>query len=184
MKILFAIQATGNGHLSRAREVIPHLLKYGELDLFISGTQADVTLPYLIKYKKYGAGFTFGKKGGVDIIDTVKNFKPINFLSDIYKFPVHDYDLVVNDFEPITAWACKLKNKNCIALSHQSSFLSNKVPRPEKQDIFAEWIFKNYAPSTARFSFHFKQFDNHIYTPIIRSFKQRSYHRLPTCSLG
>ena len=169
MKILFAIQATGNGHLSRAREIIPHLLNYGELDLLISGTQADVTLPYLIKFKKHGAGFTFGKKGGVDIIDTVKNFKPFNFFSDIFNFPVQDYDLVINDFEPITAWACKLKNQKCIALSHQSSFLSNKVPRPEKQDIFAEWILKNYAPSTSRYSFHFKQFDKHIYTPVIRS---------------
>ena len=169
MKILFAIQATGNGHLSRAREIIPHLLNYGELDLLISGRQADVTLPYLIKYKKTGAGFTFGKKGGVDIIDTVKNLKPITFFSDIKNFPVHNYDLIINDFEPITAWACKLKKKKCIALSHQSAYLSNKVPRPEKGDFFAEWILKNYAPSTAQYSFHFKQFDKHIYTPVIRS---------------
>ena len=127
MKILLAIQATGNGHLSRAREIIPHLLNYGELDLLISGTQADVTLPYLIKYKKNGAGFTFGKKGGIDIIDTVKKLKPFEFFNDIKKFPVQNYDLIINDFEPITAWACKLKNKPCIALSHQSSYLSNKV---------------------------------------------------------
>jgi len=169
MKILFAIQATGNGHLSRAREIIPHLMNYGELDILISGRQADVTLPYLIKFKKYGAGFTFGKSGGVDVIDTIKNFRPFNFFNDIKKFPVHEYDIVINDFEPITAWACKLKNKKCIALSHQSSFLSNKVPRPEKHDLFAEWIFKNYAPSTSRYSFHFKSFDEHIYTPVIRS---------------
>ncbi|NDC42475.1 MAG: glycosyl transferase, partial [Chitinophagia bacterium] len=46
MKILFAIQGTGNGHLSRARDVYPELLKYGETDVLISGIQADVTLPY------------------------------------------------------------------------------------------------------------------------------------------
>ncbi len=169
MKILFAIQATGNGHLSRAREVIPHLLNYGELDLLISGTQADVTLPYLIKYKKIGAGFTFGKKGGVDIIDTIKKIKPFNFLKDIQTFPVHEYDLVINDFEPITAWACKIKNKPCIALSHQSAYLSKKVPRPQKVDPFAEWIFKKYAPSTSQYGFHFKSFDKNIFTPVIRS---------------
>jgi uncharacterized protein (TIGR00661 family) len=169
MKILLAIQATGNGHLSRAREIIPHLLNYGELDLLISGTQADVTLPYLIKYKKNGAGFTFGKKGGIDIIDTVKKLKPFEFFNDINKFPVQDYDLIINDFEPITAWACKLKNKPCIALSHQSSYLSNKVPRPHKHDLFAEWIFRNYAPSTSQYGFHFKSFDKNIFTPVIRS---------------
>ena len=59
MKILFAIQGTGNGHLSRAREVIPHLLNYGELDILISGTQADVSLPYDIKYKLPGVSYTF-----------------------------------------------------------------------------------------------------------------------------
>ena len=169
MKILFAIQGTGNGHLSRAREVIPHLLNYGELDLLISGTQAEVTLPYLITYKKKGVGFTFGKKGGVDVIDTIKNIRPFNFFDDIRTFPVENYDLVINDFEPVTAWACKLKNKKCIALSHQSAYLSSKTPRPGKHDLFAEWIFKNYAPSTDQFGFHFKAFDKFIYTPVIRS---------------
>ena len=53
MKILFGIQGTGNGHLSRAKEVIPHLEKYGTVDLFVSGTQAEVQLPYPILYKKH-----------------------------------------------------------------------------------------------------------------------------------
>jgi UDP:flavonoid glycosyltransferase YjiC (YdhE family) len=30
MKILYAIQGTGNGHVSRAREIIPIPKKYGE----------------------------------------------------------------------------------------------------------------------------------------------------------
>jgi hypothetical protein len=29
MKILYAVQATGNGHISRAIELMPHLEKYG-----------------------------------------------------------------------------------------------------------------------------------------------------------
>jgi hypothetical protein len=62
MKILYAIQGTGNGHVSRAREVIPILQQYGDVDLLISGTQADVGLPYSIKYQLNGFGFVFGKK--------------------------------------------------------------------------------------------------------------------------
>ena len=169
MKILFAIQATGNGHLSRAREIVPHLLNYGDVDLLISGRQADVELPYIIKYKKSGISFTFGKTGGVDVMDTIKHLRPFDFWKDIHSFPVHQYDLVINDFEPVTAWACKLKNKNCIALSHQSAYLSSKTPRPEKRDLFAENVFKFYAPSTDRYSFHFKSFDKNIFTPVIRS---------------
>ena len=46
MKILYAIQGTGNGHLSRARDIIPILQKKGEVDILISGIQSDVDLPY------------------------------------------------------------------------------------------------------------------------------------------
>ena len=66
MKILFAIQGTGNGHLSRARDVYPELAKYGEVDVLISGIQADVDVPFPVKYKMYGMSFVFGKKGGVE----------------------------------------------------------------------------------------------------------------------
>jgi hypothetical protein len=46
MNILFAIQGTGNGHLSRAQDIYPELLKYGNVDVLISGIQADVDFPY------------------------------------------------------------------------------------------------------------------------------------------
>lgn len=73
MKILFAIQATGNGHLSRAREVIPYLEKHGDLDIMVSGSDAEVSVPYPVKYNKHGLGFTFGSKGGVNYWSTLKN---------------------------------------------------------------------------------------------------------------
>lgn len=51
MKILYAIQGTGNGHISRAREIVPLLQQYGTVDLLISGTQADVKLVQEVKYQ-------------------------------------------------------------------------------------------------------------------------------------
>ena len=41
MKILYSVQATGNGHIARAKEILPYLKKYGEVDALISenGTQ-------------------------------------------------------------------------------------------------------------------------------------------------
>jgi len=169
MNILFAIQATGNGHLSRAREFIPYLRQYGSVDLLVSGTQSDVHLPYLIKYKKHGISFTFGKGGGIDIADTIKQLKPFTFFKDVCSFPVQNYDLVINDFEPVTAWACHIKQKTCVALSHQSAYLSKKVPRPKKKNPLAEAILKHYAPCSHAISFHFSPFDSFIHTPVIRS---------------
>ena len=49
MKILFAIQGTGNGHLSRAKEIIPYLIKYADVDLLVSGTQSQIELPNIKK---------------------------------------------------------------------------------------------------------------------------------------
>ncbi|GAB1447995.1 glycosyltransferase family protein [Bacteroidota bacterium] len=169
MKVLYAIQGTGNGHISRAREIIPHLTSNCELDLLISGTQSDVHLPQLVKFKRRGISFSFGKNGGIDRIDTILRFRPYEFYRDIYQFPVEQYDLIINDFEPITAWACKIKHKKCFGLSHQAAFLSPKTPRIEKQDKFSNWILKNYAPVTDKIGFHFQAYDNFIQTPVIRS---------------
>ncbi len=168
MKILYAIQGTGNGHISRARDFIPALQKRADLDILISGTQFDVSLPQEIKYKFKGAGFIFGKNGGVDYYNTIKNFSPITLINDIRKLDLKPYDFILNDFEPVSAWAGKLKKKNVIALSHQASFLSKNTPRANFKDSFTEGLFKNYAPSNKQIAFHFEKYDSFINTPIIR----------------
>lgn len=168
MKILYAIQGTGNGHLSRAKEVIPALRSRVEVDILISGTQADITLPFDVKYKYKGLSFIFGKSGGVDIYSTIANNSLRSVYTEIKECPVHKYDLVVNDFEPISAWACKLRGVNCISLSHQSALLSDLVPQPSYKDFIGSMILKYYAPSIQNFGFHFKKYDSSIYLPIIR----------------
>ncbi len=169
MKILYAIQGTGNGHISRAREISPHLQNYGELDQMVSGASLDMKFPYLIKYKRKGVGFTFGKKGSVDMLDSIKKLRPLNFVKDIYQFPVKEYDVIINDFEPVTAWACMLQRKACLSLSHQAAFLSPNTPRFESKNTVAETILKRYAPCSSHIGFHFQPYDHFIQTPVIRS---------------
>ena len=168
MKILYAIQGTGNGHIARAQDIIPHLEQYGEVHNFVSGAQADLSLPFPVKYKSKGLSFYFGKKGGVNLIKTISQNSARNVWHEINEFPLEKYDLVVNDFEPITAWAAKRKNIPMVALSHQSAFLSKKAPRPKLHDPFAEWLFRNYAPAKKYVGFHFQQYDKNIFTPVIR----------------
>lgn len=168
MKILFAIQGTGNGHLSRARDVYPELCKYGEVDVLISGIQADVDVPFPVKYRLYGMSFIFGSKGGVDMLKTAKKLKLFKLIKDIRQLPVEDYDLVINDFEPVSAWACKMKRKPCIGLSHQAAVMAPNAPQPEKGDWRGEVVLKHYAPVTAAYGFHFRRYSNNIFTPVIR----------------
>lgn len=168
MKILYAIQGTGNGHLSRARDIIPILKQEHEVDILISGTQSDVELPFPVKYKLNGLGFIFGKNGGVDIAQTYKKNNLKKFLSEINSLPVKSYDLVINDFEPVSAWACKQVSKKCIAISHQAAVLNKKAPQPKNVDIIGMTLLKKYAPAKAKYGFHFKAYDENIFTPVIR----------------
>ena len=168
MKILYAIQGTGNGHVSRAREIVPLLQQHGEVDLLISGTQVDVKLVQEIKYRFHGFSFIFGKKGGVDHYRTWKNMDLFQFRKDMKSIPLKDYNLILNDFEPISAWACKLQKVESVSLSHQASFKSKKVPRPKTLD-WGKLILSRYAPTTHHIGFHFDRYDDFIYTPVIRS---------------
>ncbi|MXN91223.1 glycosyl transferase [Flavobacterium sp. Sd200] len=168
MKILYAIQGTGNGHLSRAIDVIPCLEKHGAVDILVSGIQGDLKLPYKVKYQFKGLSFIFGKSGGVDLWKTVRRSNPTKLIKNIQNLPVEEYDLVVNDFEPVSAWACYFKNKPCISLSHQSAVLNAAFPQPEHQDRMGRLILEHYAPATAKYGFHFKSHGDGVYTPVIR----------------
>lgn len=179
MKILYAIQGTGNGHISRAREIVPLLQQYGELDLLVSGTQADVSLSQPLKYQLHGFSFIFGKKGGVDYWKTFKVMNLGQMLRDVRTLPLKQYDLIVNDFEPISAWACKLQKLESVSLSHQCAFISPKTPRPKNWN-YAEWLFKYYAPTTHHVGFHFESYADFVHTPVIRS----EIRNLETQNLG
>jgi len=169
MKILYAIQGTGNGHISRAREIIPYLQEYCQCDILVSGTQCDVELGVPVKYRFKGLSFWFGKNGGIDMWNTSVNANLPNLRKEIAQLPVEEYDFVINDFEPVSAWACFKKKIPCIGLSHQGSLLSKKVPFPVKLDYFGQFILRNYAPAMMHFGFHFESYDKNIFTPVIRS---------------
>lgn len=169
MKLLYAIQGTGNGHLSRAVDVIPELMKHGQVDILVSGTAADIKLPYKVDYQLRGLSFFAGKRGGINIPQTILKNNTKSILHDVQNLPVEKYDLVINDFEPISAWACRKTDVPCIGLGHQSAFYSRKTPRPSVKDPFGEWILKNYSPVRKHVGFHFQQFDQDIFTPVIRS---------------
>ena len=169
MKVLYAIQGTGNGHLSRARDIIPILQKKDiELDILVSGTEADINIPYPITYQLKGLSFVFGKKGGVDVWKTYFKAKSMRLHKEINSLPVEQYDLIINDFEPVSAWACKLKKWPCVSLSHQAAVLAPNAPKPKKKDALGKLILKKYAPTTKQYGFHFQAYQDNVFTPVIR----------------
>ncbi len=167
MKILYAIQGTGNGHLTRAKEIIPILKEKGDVDILISGSECDIVLEYPITYKLYGLNYTFGKNGGINFWQTFRKVRLFRFFREIKNLPVKNYDLIINDFEPVSAWAAKFKNVNCISLSHQNAVLDEASPKKGKFKI-EMLILKYYAPAKLKFGFHFASYSSSIFTPIIR----------------
>ena len=149
-------------------DIVPLLKKMGDVDVLVSGTQGDLSLPFQVKYVMHGFGFVFGKKGGVDIWASFLKSRFRKFITEINTLPVEDYDIVINDFEPVSSWACYMKNKPCIGLSHQAAVLSEHAPKPEDTDMMGRLILKNYAPVSAQYGFHFSRFDTNIFTPVIR----------------
>jgi uncharacterized protein (TIGR00661 family) len=168
MRILYGVQGTGNGHISRAREIIPYLSEYADVDVLLSGTQSDVDMNHPVKYRYRGLGYSFGTNGKIDIGKSVAGARLGQLYRDIRNTPVSDYDLVFSDFEPISAWAGKLAGTHVVAMSHQASFLSELSPRPTSRNKLAEGIFRHYAPCDSAIGFHFKRYDSFIHKPIIR----------------
>ncbi|SFS48265.1 glycosyltransferase family protein [Sphingobacterium wenxiniae] len=168
MRILYAVQGTGNGHLCRAMDIIPVLQELAEVDVLVSGIQADIPLPFEVKYRLHGLSFIFGKSGGVDLWRTFMSSTVRKFIQEINSLPVENYDLIINDFEPISAWACQTKEIACIGLSHQIGALDASSPKPDETDMLGKFIMKNYAPASISYGFHFKSYNDNIFTPVIR----------------
>lgn len=168
MKILYAIQATGNGHISRAIQLLPYLEQLGEVDIFLSGDNYSLTLDYPIKYQSQGVSLYFNECGDLNFFKTFQKAKFRRILKEANELPVEKYDLIINDFEYITARACKIKNRPSVQFGHQASFMSPLVPRPARISKIGEFVLSNFAKSTDYLGLHFQAYDDFVLNPIIK----------------
>tara|TARA_B100001057_G_scaffold292436_1_gene292505 strand:- start:971 stop:1960 length:990 start_codon:yes stop_codon:yes gene_type:complete len=169
MKILYCVQLTGNGHVTRANELIPEFKKVAKVDVLTSGNQNSLDIREKVSFKYRGISFVFGINGGVDIFKTIINFRLFSFLKDTLTVPVKDYDLIINDFEPVSAWACKLRGVKCFSLSRQFALRNNKHITNKKTKFLQNLILRYFAPSEHGIGFDYnKDISNNFY-PIIKS---------------
>lgn len=168
MKIFYAVQATGNGHISRAHQLYPYLKTFGEVDFFLSGNNANLDSSLPIKYRSKGCSLHYSKCGGLNYFDVFKNIKPLMMFKDASSLPLEKYDVIINDFDFVTSLACKLKKLPSVQLGHQASFQSDATPRPDKKSLVGETILKHYAHATNHIGFHFQSYDQFILPPVIK----------------
>jgi len=168
MKILYAIQATGNGHISRAHEILPHLQKYGKVDTMLSGANSSLPCKFDVSYKSKGLSLFYKKCGGLDYSKMILYNSLLRARKEAVNLPVENYDLIINDFDYITALACRLKGKASIQFGHQASFMSEATPRPDTKSMIGEYVLKNYAKASHYLGLHFRSYDQNILPPIIK----------------
>ena len=167
-KILYAVQATGNGHLSRAKQLMPYLERYGEVDTMISGSNSTLDIGIKKTFTSPGLSLFYKKCGGLNYLQMVTSIKPKRLYNDINTLPVEKYDFVINDFDFITSRACIKKGVRSIQFGHQASFISDYTPRPERNSLIGEFILKKYAKADKYVGLHFMEYDKHIFPPVIK----------------
>ena len=168
MKILYSVQATGNGHISRAHQLYPYLCTLGQVDILLSGSNATLQMDIPIKFRAQGMSLFYSECGGLDYIKTFKAFSYNRIKREAQDLPVKNYDLIINDFDHITARACKIYGVPSVQFGHQASFMSNITQRPESKSIIGEAILKYYAPATHYVGLHVERYEQFIFPAVIK----------------
>ncbi len=167
MKILYGVQGTGNGHLSRAIELLPEFQKYGTVDILISGEKNLLPLPFEVKYRFKGLTIGMNDKGKLSFSRTFAQNHLRPFIHEIRQINIEKYDVVISDFEPLTAWSSLMKNKECVGIGNQFSMMHPNVPVPPEDRKFARFITENLVPVTDSIGIHYEAYHSQIETPII-----------------
>ena len=170
MKIFYGIQGTGNGHITRGR-IMARELQAASLDVtyqFTGRPQDKFFDMQIFNDYQWREGLTFSTQNGkINHFKTVLQSNPLKFLRDVKELDLRDYDLVICDFEPVTAWAARRQRKKTIGISHQYAF-QYSIPRAGN-DLLSETVMKNFAPVDLGIGLHWHHFDQPIVPPVIET---------------
>ncbi len=168
MRILYGVQGTGNGHISRSREVVRELKKRGhEVQVIFSGRDPktifdiDVFNPFH-SFK----GFTFAiNNGQVSRLKTAFSLDIPRFYKDIRNFDARGVDLAVVDYEPLTSRIAKRNKIPSVGIGHQYAF-KYKIPISSANPM-DKLIMNIFAPAEHNLGLHWHHFGQYILPPII-----------------
>lgn len=176
MKLLFGVQCTGNGHISRSRELVRELKELGhDVRCVLSGRdpaelrEMEIFEPY-VSYR--GLSFTFarGKVRPIRTGVTVPS-QMLRMYRDIGSFDARGFDLVICDFEPITARIARKRGIPSVGFGHQYAFVFD-VPMV-RSDPVSRYILLNMAPAQYPIGLHWHHFGHPILPPVIPDYLQR-----------
>lgn len=168
MKIFYGVQGTGQGHISRAR-AMAHALSEQSVEvtwLFSGRDRSD-----FFDMEPFGAfqhrrGLTFATEGGsINYLRTVTGNNFFRFLSDVRTLDLSAYDLIVTDYEPVTAWASRYRGIPCIGIGHQYAF-GPATPSTGGNPL-THLIMRSFAPVSEPLGLHWHPYSERVLPPIL-----------------
>jgi len=170
MKILYGVQGTGNGHITRARAMAKALQQANlEVDFLFSGRPADQYYDMEIfgDFRCY-PGLSLGiQQGSVSYIHTLRQARPIRLVKDCNDLQLNGYDLVISDFEPLSAWAARRAGIPSVGLGHQYAFQYD-IPKG-RHSITAAAVMNYFAPVDYPLGLHWHHFNAPLLPPLVVS---------------
>jgi uncharacterized protein (TIGR00661 family) len=168
MKILFGVQGTGNGHISRSRELVRKLKEDGhDIDVIISGRkESELKEVEIFQPFRVMKGMTLvTRKGKMNYIDTMLQLDIARLMADVAFLDTTGTDLIITDYDPITSMAARMKNIPSMGFGHQYAFRYD-IP-VARGNFLAKFSLMNFAPARYNAGLHWHHFNQPIFPPVI-----------------
>ena len=169
MKIAYGVQTTGNGHAARSRIVIRELKRRGhDVLTVLSGAKpwrmADEEdfQPCVVRNGMYFVAIP----GKLSTRRSIANFEPRRFMDELRELDLGKAELVITDYESLTAWAARRRGIPSIGLANQYSALEfSKVPRGLGSPLRNQ-VMRLSAPVDLPLGLHWHHFNLPLLPPI------------------
>ena len=168
MKILYGVQGTGQGHISRARAMAQALDRHDvEVTWLFSGRRRQ----HLFDMDCFGEfehrrGLTFVTRDGrIRPFASLAANSLVEFARDVHALQLEAFDLVVSDFEPVSAWAGRRAGVRTIGIGHQYGF-GPRTPRAG-QRWWAGRLLAHFAPVSQPLGLHWHRYGSNVLPPIL-----------------
>lgn len=166
--MLYGVQATGNGHITRARSMAPRFAERGVKVRYLFSGRDRAALFDMDPFGDFAwrRGFTFAtRRGRVAPWSTLTGLRPVQFVRDVRELNLSEYDRIVTDFEPVTAWAARRQRRGSVGIAHQYAF-QHPVPTGRVGPLDRA-VFDHFAPVDTAIGVHWHHFNALIVPPLV-----------------
>ena len=87
------------------------------------------------------------------------------FYRDVKSLDLDGFDLIVTDYEPVTAWASKQQGRQCLGIGHQYAFGPHTPVAGE--NFLQRSVMQRFAPVDRPVGLHWAAFNDNVLPPIL-----------------